>query len=123
MPTSFQNRFKVGSAPGRKSELGSVLPELILPLVSGFTALFAAAVSRLTAPEDRRRLVTVVAGERDDRKCRSILRPTTVSVGPGCPRSHPHVTVTDETGTGYGPKATIPGQVWVRRLQPVLPVV
>ena len=51
------------------------------------------------------------------------VRPTTVSVGPGCPRSHPHVTVTDETGTGYGPKATIPGQVWVRRLQPVLPVV
>src|SRR6266550_2585205 len=38
------------------------------------------------------------------------LRPTTVSVGPGCPRSHPHVTVTDETGTGYGPKATIPGR-------------
>lgn len=72
MPTCFQNRFKVGSESGGKSVLGSVLQELILRLDSGFTAWFVAVVSCLMAPEDRRRLVTVVAGERDDRKCRSI---------------------------------------------------
>src|SRR6266550_3732803 len=64
---------------------------------------------------------SVVVASTMDASCN--VRPTTVSVGPGCPWSHLHVTVMDETGTGYGPKATIPGQVWVRRLQPMLPVV
>ena len=74
--------------------------------------------------------ITIVVGDSGCesrtfvRTCKALLvRPTTVSAGPGCPRSHLPVTVTDETGSGYGLKATIPGRVWARRLQPILPVV